>query len=508
MTRGHVLAATVCVALSCATAFGAPEEMGYPRLAMWWPSSWRQAVEDLARYDLIAWGTWDREETLAEIKRLNPSQVHLVSMSLTETNFGSWKRRPELMGRIPAEWFLTQRGSSLPEAVDAEQTVIPVERTRAEDGTVLFAAGDTVACEYETMKVEKADHETGTLTVQRGYVRPAAAHAAGVRIAAQITFWPRTWVMNLSTMCPRVQVDPEAGPEMWVEWALRHLLPEENRDGFCVDRIEAGQSWLTSRWARSIDPDCSNRAVSDDYASFDRAWTEGIRAVYIPALRRRLGDLPIVSNTSGAFYDILNGCIFESFPGDWRDDTESYMASWARRALRDPGLFAAAEKSIQPNFTWVETYEREEGPAPDDTDGYDNPFTKPGFVPSYQRMRWGLTTALIAGAYFSYEINTQGHGSLGLMWFDEYDNAGQGRHYLGPPTGPAQLLMDFDREGRVYRRDFEHGVVICNPSEREVTVELGGTFRHIKGTQVPEVNNGRDVSSVTIAPMDGRILLR
>jgi len=39
--------------------------------------------------------------------------------------------------------------------------------------------------------------------------------------------------------------------------------------------------------------------------------------------------------------------------------------------------------------------------------------------------------------FYSYDMNTNGHGSLCLMWFDEYDNAGQGRGYLGEPLGPA-----------------------------------------------------------------------
>ena len=483
-------------------------EPGYPRLAMWWPDSRRQPAADLARYDLIAWGTWEREETLAELKSLNPAQMHLVSISLTETSFRDRRWASGDMSRVPAEWFLTQRGSRLAEAVDAVQTTLPVERTVAEDGMVLFAAGDTAACEYESMRVTKVDHEARTITVERGLGRPASPHAAGVRIAAHVTFWPNTWVMNISALCPRVQADPAAGPETWVEWGLRHALPDNRRDGFCVDRVEPGQSWLVPGYARSIDADCSNRAVTDGYAAFDRAWSEGIRTVYLPRLRSMLDGGLMLSNTSGAFYDLLNGCIFEAFPGHWGGGPDSYRESWAPRALGDPGLFVAVDKGLRPNFSWVETYESQDSPSADGTRHVPNPFREPGFVPNYRRMRWGLTTALAAGACFSHEMHTEGHGSLGLMWFDEYDNAGQGRHYLGMPLGPAQLLVDSGQQGRVYRRDYEHGIVICNASDREVTVELGGTFRHIKGSQVPEVNTGEDVTSVTIGALDGRVLLR
>ena len=63
------------------------------------------------------------------------------------------------------------------------------------------------------------------------------------------------------------------------------------------------------------------------------------------------------------------------------------------------------------------------------------PACKAGSTPDYRKMRFGLTTALLNDGFFSYEINTNGHGSLCLMWFDEYDNAGAGRGYLGQPLG-------------------------------------------------------------------------
>ena len=56
-------------------------------------------------------------------------------------------------------------------------------------------------------------------------------------------------------------------------------------------------------------------------------------------------------------------------------------------------------------------------------------------------MRFGLCTALLGDGFFSYEVSGRGHGALGLLWFDEYDNAGQGRGYLGQPLGPAQRAI-------------------------------------------------------------------
>jgi hypothetical protein len=95
----------------------------------------------------------------------------------------------------------------------------------------------------------------------------------------------------------------------------------------------------------------------------------------------------------------------------------------------------------QPNLTTIETYEDDSAPPPDDVN-YDNPCVKPEFIPNYQKMRFGLTTALLGDGFFSYEINTNGHGYLCLMWFDEYDNAGAKRGYLGQPLGPAYRIAD------------------------------------------------------------------
>jgi hypothetical protein len=60
----------------------------------------------------------------------------------------------------------------------------------------------------------------------------------------------------------------------------------------------------------------------------------------------------------------------------------------------------------------------------------------------------------------------------------------------------------------VWRRDFENGVTLVNPTEAAVRVSLAGTFRKIKGIQDPTVNDGSVVSAVTIPAHDGLVLLR
>jgi hypothetical protein len=68
-------------------------------------------------------------------------------------------------------------------------------------------------------------------------------------------------------------------------------------------------------------------------------------------------------------------------------------------------------------------------------------------------------------------------------------------------------VHDYGNDGKVFRRNFDNGIVICNPSERVATVTLGDEYRLISGAQEPVVNTGDWVDTVVIAPKDGRILV-
>jgi hypothetical protein len=65
----------------------------------------------------------------------------------------------------------------------------------------------------------------------------------------------------------------------------------------------------------------------------------------------------------------------------------------------------------------------------------------------------------------------------------------------------------FEGNADVFRRDFDHAVVVVNATPTARTVELGGTFQRIQGTQDP-INNGAVVTAVTVAPYDSTVLVR
>lgn len=85
------------------------------------------------------------------------------------------------------------------------------------------------------------------------------------------------------------------------------------------------------------------------------------------------------------------------------------------------------------------------------------------------------------------------------------------RFALGSATGTVwidDVKLTAGTSSEVWRRDFENGIVLVNASESATTIDLGGSFRKIDGTQDRTVNDGSLVTSVTLPAKDGIVLLR
>ncbi|OQW51021.1 MAG: hypothetical protein A4S09_10840 [Proteobacteria bacterium SG_bin7] len=120
-----------------------------------------------------------------------------------------------------------------------------------------------------------------------------------------------------------------------------------------------------------------------------------------------------------------------------------------------------------------------------------------GKVDDYQRMRYGLSSCLLDDGYFSYSNVDAPYASS--VWFDEFD-ADLGMPIELPPLEPIK--------NGVYRRKFERGMVLVNPTAFPVTISVEAGYRRIKGVQAPLFNNGSPVSSITLASKDGILLLK
>ncbi len=77
---------------------------GYPHLAMWWPDTFEQTLDELKRYDWIGFGEWDNIQTIEDLKSVNPEQKHFMDYSITETSWDDWGNRSvvlEIMEKYP-----------------------------------------------------------------------------------------------------------------------------------------------------------------------------------------------------------------------------------------------------------------------------------------------------------------------------------------------------------------------------------------------------------------------
>ena len=86
------------------------------------------------------------------------------------------------------------------------------------------------------------------------------------------------------------------------------------------------------------------------------------------------------------------------------------------------------------------------------------------------------------------------------------------RLYFGLGESPGTTWLDdvsLQMGSRdVWRRDYEGGVVLVNATSEPRVIDLGGVYQKIDGVQDPATNDGSQVTSVTLAPYDGLILLR
>jgi hypothetical protein len=111
--------------------------------------------------------------------------------------------------------------------------------------------------------------------------------------------------------------------------------------------------------------------------------------------------------------------------------------------------------------------------------------------------RYGYTSCLLDEGYFAFTDKALSYS--GVAWFDEYD-VPLGRATSAPPTTAWQ--------NGVWRRDFERGVALVNPTSAPVKVSLEPGLKHFRGKQSPAVNDGSSATEITLAAKDGIILVR
>jgi len=280
---------------------------------------------------------------------------------------------------------------------------------------------------------------------------------------AQRSIWPSTAAYNIANKAYR---------DVWINYVQTSIWQSGYWDGIFLDEVASSVSWMG-------DVDLDQNRLADNAATADRAWKDGYVDLF-SRTRALLGpDAILITNGSSedAFQPFVNGRMFESFPtpwegaGQWVDSMRNLTRNQASNA--NPDVFFLSSN----------------------TGGT-------GII-DFKQFRFGLTSALVAGAFYGYDMSESNYQQF---WsFDEYETF-LGR-FIDPPKdllNPRNTAM----QPSVWSRDFQAGKAIVNATDQPQTVQLGNEFEKINGTQDPTVNDGRIVSQITIPPQDGIVLIR
>jgi hypothetical protein len=244
-------------------------------------------------------------------------------------------------------------------------------------------------------------------------------------------------------------------------------------------------------WFYGSNIDSNRDGQVDDYAVLRRRWAVGLTRVGL-LMRSFLPGKIIGGNGNWNVGTGIGGIDFRPY----QSPPDDYLRSANYTLLENLGLYAADPDGVVGQIrTWLDY------PDPRRQPRYFAVLDKLSGPGDFRAMRWGLSLATIAGAY--YEAYASSHNDT--LWYDEYDG-GVGvrrRNWLGAPIGgPVKLPSG------VWRRDYENGVVLNNSTGSAQTVSLGGTYRRLQGTQDPSVNDGTAVGEVTVPSYDGLFLRR
>lgn len=249
------------------------------------------------------------------------------------------------------------------------------------------------------------------------------------------------------------------------EYLARSVLPSGLWAGIHFDQPEWYINPLLGEPPPAIDLDRDGQA--EPVGIVQHEWARGF-VDFFTGMHKRFGFGQLLYGNAGyipgnpSILPMLNGWQMEvvspyriTAGGDWVTDEAS---SWYRLLgnYRLATEYARAPQIVSLQFTGRDLGEPTGG-------------TTPNHYPArrlalewrdYQRMRLGLTTALLGNGFFEYDLVDN---TTPPLWFDEYavDASGvatgdaRGKGYLGQPLGPGVELDYIGRE--IFRLDFEGG---------------------------------------------------
>jgi hypothetical protein len=349
-----------------------------------------------------------------------------------------------------------------------------------------YAANSTAAIRkaVRAIKTYNPDVLVGQYTIlSEAYDNPRDAATSDLRDKLTASRW---WLLNAAGQ--KVQwtsqysawetnstrwTAPDDGGRRWPQWLAERNYAVYFRDipEFDIIYLDGVTSPLrvTADW--NLDKVDDNRASPDILAAhyaghvahWDRLRELAPKALLVGNADNDLGNAHWRNQLDGAFLEGLMG-------QEWS------LESWAGWEAMMRRYRAALQNTRAPKLVG---------------------FNVAGARDDYRFFRYAYASCLLDDGYFSFTDNAQEYSSV--PWFDEYEYK-LGRA-VSPPPGSAWS------EG-VWRRDFENGVVLVNPTAVPRTVRLEPGLRRLAGKQDPAINNGSEAARLTVESKDGIVLRR
>lgn len=283
----------------------------------------------------------------------------------------------------------------------------------------------------------------------------------------KVGWWPGTHLLNITAEAP------EDSRGDWSDY-LAHFAADKILSSGIWDGLFFDNTWnsLTEKVGTNLDINGDGTAESREI--IEKTYRQGMDNFFVQ-VKNLTGNKYLLMGNDGEIYTGLNGLMLENFP---------YARGWAPMMK----IYDSFPKnsSYPPAFSLLNANTANAG-------GRDD----------YSKMRFGLTSSLLGNGYYSFDLGDRDHGQT--WWYDEYD------FNLGEPAGGPFLIKDrsvnFSQKG-LWRRDFKSGMILVNSGEKTETIELNEEYEKLKSLQDSAVNDGAIISTATIAPQDGLILLR
>ncbi len=230
-------------------------------------------------------------------------------------------------------------------------------------------------------------------------------------------------------------------------------------------------------------------------ADWDAAYRTGM-ARYFDRLRVLLPGKLMVGNCGGCGPDTVSW-MRENFPFQNAGPGATPEQGWQRNMFGWPGTCDhgyMGSGGTGPN--WLTAWARNGDPR--------DPYNQ-------QRARFTIASASLGDGIgtLTWSPTDAARGYSPQFWWDEYsvdangvsDTTGAHKGWLGQPLAAAH------QQGHSWRRDFERGVVLVNPTLRPDTLDAGPGMYRIRGRLATIVNNGQ-IGGILVLPAQDALFLQ